>query len=151
MSKQQGTITQVVGVVVDVEFSGKDLPAIYDALEVQHNGKVVTLEVAQHLDEHSVRAVSLQSTDGLKRGTTVEGTGAAISVPVGEATQGRMFNVVGEPIDGKPAPKGAKAPIHRAPPALSEQSNKTEILETGIKVIDLLAPCLLYTSDAADE
>ncbi|HRJ06458.1 MAG TPA: F0F1 ATP synthase subunit beta [Candidatus Saccharibacteria bacterium] len=140
MSRQQGTITQVVGVVVDVEFGDKDLPAIYDALEVKHGDKTVTLEVAQHLDEHSVRAISLQSTDGLKRGTTVEATGAAISVPVGESTQGRMFNVIGEPIDGKPAPKGTKAPIHRAPPALSEQSNKTEILETGIKVIDLLAP-----------
>jgi len=140
MSRQQGTITQVVGVVVDVEFGDKDLPAIYDALEVKHGDKTVTLEVAQHLDEHSVRAISLQSTDGLKRGTTVEATGAAISVPVGESTQGRMFNVIGEPIDGKPAPKGTKAPIHRAPPALSEQSTKTEILETGIKVIDLLAP-----------
>jgi len=140
MSKQEGTITQVVGVVVDVEFSGKELPAIYDALEIKHDGKVVTLEVAQHLNEHSVRAVSLQSTDGLRRGDVVSGTGAAISVPVGDATQGRMFNVVGEPIDGKPAPKGKTAPIHREPPALSEQANKTEVLETGIKVIDLLAP-----------
>jgi F-type H+-transporting ATPase subunit beta len=139
-TKQAGTITQVVGVVVDVEFDGKKLPAIYDALTVKHGDKTITLEVAQHLDEHTVRAISLQSTDGLKRGTAVDATGAAISVPVGESTQGRMFNVVGEPIDGKPAPKGATAPIHRQPPALSEQSNKTEILETGIKVIDLLAP-----------
>lgn len=140
MSKQNGIITQVVGVVVDVEFDGQKLPAIYDALNIQHGGKTITLEVAQHLDERSVRAVSLQSTDGLRRGDAVEATGAAISVPVGDATQGRMFNVVGEPIDGKPAPKGKTAPIHREPPALSEQSNKTEILETGIKVIDLLAP-----------
>ena len=138
MSK--GTITQVVGVVVDVEFAGGELPAIYDALHVQHNKKEITLEVAQHLDEKTVRAISLQSTDGLKRGQAVEATGAAISVPVGADTQGRMFNVVGEPIDGKPAPKGKKAPIHREPPALSEQTNKTEILETGIKVIDLIAP-----------
>lgn len=140
MSKQQGTITQVVGVVVDVEFKGKDLPAIYDALNAELNGRTITFEVAQHLDERTVRAISLQSTDGLKRGDEVVATGAAISVPVGAETQGRMFNVIGEPIDGKPAPKGKTAPIHRKPPALSEQTNKTEILETGIKVIDLLAP-----------
>jgi F-type H+-transporting ATPase subunit beta len=140
MSKTQGTITQVVGVVVDVEFGGGGLPAIYDALLVQHGDKQITLEVAQHLDEKTVRAISLQSTDGLKRGQAVESTGAPISVPVGADTQGRMFNVVGEPIDGKAAPKGKKAPIHRDPPALSEQTNKTEILETGIKVIDLIAP-----------
>lgn len=140
MSKNTGKITQVVGVVVDVEFDGKELPAIYDALEVAHDKKTITLEVAQHLDEHTVRAIALQSTDGLKRGQAVEETGAPISVPVGADTQGRMFNVVGEPIDGKTAPKGKKAPIHRDPPALSEQTNKTEILETGIKVIDLIAP-----------
>jgi F-type H+-transporting ATPase subunit beta len=140
MNKTQGKITQVVGVVVDVEFDGGSLPAIYDALEVAHDKKTITLEVAQHLDEKTVRAIALQSTDGLKRGQEVTATGAAISVPVGAETQGRMFNVVGEPIDGKPAPKGKKAPIHRDPPALSEQTNKTEILETGIKVIDLIAP-----------
>ncbi len=140
MSKDTGTITQVVGVVVDVEFGGKTLPAIYDALTTKLNDRTITFEVAQHLDERTVRAIALQSTDGLKRGDAVESTGAAISVPVGDATQGRMFDVVGEPIDGQPAPKGKTAPIHREPPALSEQSNKTEILETGIKVIDLLAP-----------
>ena len=140
MSKDTGTITQVVGVVVDVEFGDKALPAIYDALTTKLNDRTITFEVAQHLDERTVRAIALQSTDGLKRGDVVESTGAAISVPVGDATQGRMFNVVGEPIDGQPAPKGKTAPIHREPPALSEQSNKTEILETGIKVIDLLAP-----------
>jgi len=139
MTKQQGTITQVVGVVVDVEFEG-NLPAIYEALHVSHNKKTITLEVAQHLDEHTVRAVSLQSTDGMKRGQEVDATGAPISVPVGDSTQGRMFNVVGEPIDGQKAPTGDKAPIHRDPPALDEQTNKTEILETGIKVIDLIAP-----------
>lgn len=140
MTKQQGTITQVVGVVVDVEFEGKNLPAIYDALTTELKGRTVTFEVAQHLDERTVRAISLQSTEGLRRGDAVVSTGAPISVPVGAETQGRMFNVVGEPIDGMKAPKGATAPIHRDPPALSEQSNKTEILETGIKVIDLLAP-----------
>lgn len=139
MTKNTGKIIQIVGVVVDAEFDGT-LPAIYDALEVRHGGRTVTLEVAQHLDEHTVRAVSLQSTDGLQRGQAVEATGAPVSVPVGPETQGRMFNVVGEPIDGKSAPKGKRASIHREPPALSEQSNKTEILETGIKVIDLIAP-----------
>lgn len=139
MSKDTGKIIQIVGVVVDVEFKG-DLPAIYDALTVKRGDAVITLEVEQHLDERTVRAVSMQSTDGLKRGDAVEATGAAIAVPVGAETQGRMFNVVGEPIDGKPAPKGKKAPIHREPPTLDEQSSKTEILETGIKVIDLIAP-----------
>ena len=140
MTKQSGTITQVVGVVVDVEFKEGRLPAIYDALHIQHDKMTITLEVAQHLDERTVRTISLQSTDGLKRGQAVTSTGAPISVPVGDSTQGRMFNVVGEPIDEKPAPKGKTAPIHRAAPSLDEQSNKAEILETGIKVIDLIAP-----------
>lgn len=141
MTKDTGKIIQIVGVVVDVEFAGGGtLPAIYDALHVQYDGKTLTLEVAQHLDEHTVRAIAMQSTDGLKRGQEVVPTGAPISVPVGTETQGRMFNVVGEPIDGQSAPKGKTASIHREPPALSEQTNKTEILETGIKVIDLIAP-----------
>lgn len=141
MKKDQtaGRITQVVGVVVDIEFDGK-LPAMYDALEISHGGKTITLEVAQHLDERTVRTIALSNTDGLQRGQAVKATGAPISVPVGAETQGRMFNVVGEPIDNKPAPKGKRAPIHREPPALSEQANKAEILETGIKVIDLIAP-----------
>lgn len=142
MSKEQtvGHIVQIVGVVIDVEFKDKNLPAIYDALHVKHGKETVTLEVAQHLDEHTVRAIALSSTDGLTRGGEVLATGAPISVPVGEQTQGRMFNVVGDVIDGGKAVTGKKAPIHRDPPALSEQSNKTEILETGIKVIDLIAP-----------
>lgn len=140
MSKDMGKIIQVVGVVVDVEFAGNTLPAIYDALRVKHNDNVVTLEVAQHLDEHTVRAIALSGTDGLVRGQAVEATGGPIEVPVGKETQGRMFNVVGEPIDDKPAPKGKTAPIHRSAPPLTDQSNKTEILETGIKVIDLIAP-----------
>jgi len=141
MNKEENTgkITQVVGVVVDVEFTGK-IPSIYYALHVKHNKTVLTLEVAQHLDERTVRAIALASTDGLKRGDSVINTGAPISVPVGDETQGRMFNVVGDPIDGKPAPKGKRSSIHRAAPPLSEQSNKTEILETGIKVVDLIAP-----------
>ncbi len=139
MTKTTGTITQIVGVVVDAEFKDK-VPAINDALTVAHNGAVITLEVAQHLDEHTVRSIALSSTDGLKRGQEVVATGAPISVPVGNDTVGRMFNVTGDPIDGKPAPKGATSPIHRQAPALSEQSNKAEILETGIKSVDLIAP-----------
>lgn len=140
MTKNTGKIVQVVGVVIDVEFDKGALPAIYDALQIEHNKQTITLEVAQHLDQHTVRTIALSSTDGLKRGQEVINTGAAISVPVGEQTQGRMFNVVGEPIDGKPATTGKKAPIHKAPPALTEQSNKTEVLETGLKVVDLIAP-----------
>lgn len=137
---KNGNVIQVVGVVVDVEFEKGNLPAIYDALHVKNHNGLLVLEVAQHLSETSVRAIALSSTDGLKRGDTVTGTGAPISVPVGKETQGRMFNVIGEPIDGKKAVKGQTAPIHRDPPTLIEQSGKTEILETGIKVIDLIAP-----------
>lgn len=136
---KDGRISQIVGVVVDVEFEDH-LPAIYNALEVKSGDRTVVLEVAQHLSENSVRAISLGSTDGLQRGSKVTDTGAAISVPVGDETQGRMFNVVGEPIDAKSANFKQHAPIHRTPPALSEQSGETEILETGIKVIDLIAP-----------
>lgn len=136
----KGRITQVVGVVVDVEFDAKKLPAMYEALHVQNGDKTVTLEVAQHLDERTVRTIALSSTDGLKRETEVTATGAPISVPIGDQTQGRMFNVVGDVIDGGKPVTGKRASIHREPPALSEQSNKAEILETGIKVIDLIAP-----------
>ena len=141
MTTQAGKITQIVGVVVDVEFpEGVELPAIYDALTTKRGKDTVTLEVAQHLNEQSVRAIAMSGTDGLVRGGEVINTGTPIQVPVGAETQGRMFNVTGDPIDNKPAPKGKRASIHRQPPALSEQSNKTEILETGIKVVDLIAP-----------
>jgi F-type H+-transporting ATPase subunit beta len=135
-----GKITQIVGVVVDVEFSEGYLPEIFNALTVQHGDSMLTLEVAQHLSESSVRAISLDSTDGLARGADVEDTGAPISVPTGNATLGRMFNVTGQPIDGKTAELKERAPIHRAPPPLIDQSGSVEILETGIKVIDLIAP-----------
>lgn len=141
MSKNTGKIIQVVGVVIDVEFDG-NLPAIYDALELMHGDRKVVLEVAQHLDEKTVRAIALSGTDGIKRGDAVTATGAPIQVPVGDGTQGRMFNVTGDPIDGKPAPTGETAPIHRAAPSLDEQSNKSEVLETGIKVVDLIAPLI---------
>ena len=136
---KNGQISQIVGVVVDVEFDSS-LPAIYNALEVKLKDRTLVLEVAQHLSETSVRAISLGSTDGVTRGAVVVDTGAPISVPVGDETQGRMFNVIGQPIDGKPDKFGKRSAIHRDPPALSEQSGETEILETGIKVIDLIAP-----------
>lgn len=134
-----GKITQIVGVVIDVEFKDH-VPAIYNALEVEIEGKKVLFEVAQHLSEKSVKAISLGSTDGLARGAKVIDTGAPISVPVGKETLGRMFNVIGEPIDGKDMTVGDIAPIHKAPPSLAEQSGEVEILETGIKVIDLICP-----------
>ena len=137
---KQGTITQIVGVVVDMEFAEGHLPAIYNAIEVEADGKTLVFEVAQHLSENGVRTISLGSTDGLKRGMKVTDTGAPISVPVGKETMGRMFNVLGEPIDGKKGEFKKRAPIHRDPPALSEQSGVTEVLETGIKVIDLICP-----------
>jgi len=139
MANTTGKIIQVVGVVIDVEFT-ENLPAINDALLIQQGDRTITLEVAQHLDEKTVRSIALSTTDGLKRGQEVEATGAPISVPVGNETQGRMFNVTGNAIDGKPEATGKKAPIHRAAPTLEEQSNKSEILETGIKVVDLIAP-----------
>jgi len=135
-----GKVTQVVGVVVDVSFTEGKLPAIYNALTLQAGESNVTLEVAQHLNETTIRAISLSSTDGIVRGSSVTDTGAPISVPVGKDTLGRMFNVIGEPIDGKKPVTSRSAPIHRTPPALSEQSGEVEILETGIKVIDLIAP-----------
>ncbi len=135
-----GKVTQVVGVVVDVSFPEGKLPAIYNALIIEKDGKKLTFEVAQHLSETTVRAISLGSTDGITRGAKVINTGAPISVPIGKDTLGRMFNVTGEPIDGKKVVNSKTAPIHRTPPPLSEQSGETEILETGIKVIDLIAP-----------
>ena len=135
-----GSITQIVGVVVDIEFSTDSLPTIYNALQTELDGKILTLEVAQHLSESSVRAVSLGSTDGLKRGAIVTDTGSAITVPIGDKTLGRMFNVIGEPIDAKGGEFKERAPIHRTPPPLIDQSGSIEVLETGIKVIDLIAP-----------
>lgn len=135
-----GRITQIVGVVIDVEFDG-GVPAIYTALKIpKEDGTNVVLEVAQHLSSKSVRAISLGSTDGLRRDMEVIDTGAPISVPIGKDTLGRMFNVVGEPIDGKPGKFKEYAPIHKAPPAFKDLSTKAEIFETGIKCIDLIAP-----------
>ena len=141
MSK--GTVSQIIGVVVDVHFDG-ELPEIYNSLKTNlQDGTEVVLEVQQHLGSSTVRTVAMGATDGLQRGTAVSDTGAAISVPVGKETLGRMFDVLGNPIDGKPALKTTKKyPIHREAPAFKDQSQKTEIFETGIKVIDLLCPFL---------
>lgn len=135
-----GKISQVVGVVVDADFPASNLPAIYNALTVELNGRQLVLEVEQHLSDSSIRAVALGSTDGLERGTVVTDTKKAISVPIGKDTLGRMFNVVGQPIDGKKGTFKEVAPIHKDPPPLIDQSGKVEILETGIKVIDLICP-----------
>ena len=137
---KNGSISQIVGVVVDVEFSSDSLPDIYNALEVELEGEKLVLEVAQHLSESSVRAIALGTTDGLKRGAEVKNSGRPISVPVGDATKGRMFNVIGEPIDNKGGSFSEYSPIHKTPPPLVDQSGEVEILETGIKVIDLIAP-----------
>jgi F-type H+-transporting ATPase subunit beta len=137
----KGEIKQIIGPVVDVYFAGEHLPAIRNALTADVAGRKIVLEVAQHVGLGRVRAIAMQDTTGLTRGAAVEDTGAPITVPVGEEVLGRLFNVVGEPIDGKPAPKVAKRlPIHRDPPPFKDQSTKAEVFETGIKSIDLLAP-----------
>ncbi len=137
----KGKIVQIIGPVVDVYFEGEKLPAIKHALTVQGPAGTVVLEVAQHVGIGRVRALALQETAGLARGVEATDTGGPVSVPVGEATLGRLFNVVGNPIDGKPAPADApRSSIHRDAPPFSEQSTKAEVFETGIKAIDLLAP-----------
>src|SRR5258708_28987565 len=142
----QGKIVQVIGPVVDVEFPDGKLPKILNALKLTNPGisntkDNLTLEVAQHLGESTVRAVAMDSTDGLVRGMLVRDTGAPIAMPVGPECLGRILNVVGDPVDdGPPVRTRLRAPIHRPPPQFVEQSTKIEIFETGIKVIDLLAP-----------
>ncbi len=140
MIKNEGKIKQVLGAVVDVSFDEK-LPQILDALVVKHEGKDLVLEVAQHLGENTVRTIAMDSTEGLIRGQGVLDTGSPISVPVGPETLGRILNVVGEPVDERgPLKTKLRSPIHRNAPEFTDQSTETEILETGIKVVDLLAP-----------
>ena len=141
MSKKNiGIITQVTGAVVDVSFE-KDLPAILNALQLDHEGSKLVLEVAQHLGENSVRTIAMDTTDGLVRGQEVLDTGNPISVPVGKETLGRILNVIGEPVDNRgPIKSKSTAFIHQPAPEFVEQSTETEILVTGIKVVDLLAP-----------
>ena len=137
-----GKITQIIGAVLDVKFAEGELPEINDALEItRDNGERLVVEVAQHLGDDTVRCIAMGPTDGLVRGMDVVATGAPISVPVGEATLGRIFNVLGDAIDEQPAPEGVeRMPIHRKAPAFEEQATSTEMLETGIKVVDLLCP-----------
>ena len=136
-----GIVVQVIGPVVDVKFADGQLPAMRNAVTTEVNGKTLVMEVAQHVGDNVARLISMNSTDGLARGAACVDTGSPIEVPVGDKCLGRMFNLLGEPIDGMSAPDTAeKWPIHRLPPPYDEQQTSTEILETGIKVIDLIAP-----------
>lgn len=137
-----GKITQVIGAVLDIKFHEGELPEIHDAIRIETRDEgTLVVEVAQHLGDDTVRCIAMGPTDGLIRGMEAISEGGPISVPVGEATLGRIFNVLGEPIDNKPAPKDVRRlPIHRPAPKFSEQSTETEVLETGIKVVDLLCP-----------
>ena len=137
-----GKITQVIGAVLDIRFDQGVLPEINDAVEIRRkDGSTLVAETAQHLGDDIIRCIAMGPTDGLVRGMEAIATGGPITVPVGEVTLGRIFNVLGEPIDKKPVPEGVKRnPIHRKAPAFAEQATETEILETGIKVVDLLCP-----------
>ena len=140
--KNIGKITQIIGAVLDIKFQNEMLPEINSAINItRSNGERLVVEVAQHLGDDTVRCIAMGPTDGLVRGMDAEATGAPISVPVGENTLGRMFNVLGDPIDNKPVPETEEyMPIHRKAPAFEDQSTSTEMLETGIKVVDLLCP-----------
>ncbi len=142
MSKQNiGTVTQIIGPVLDIKFPNGELPALLNAITVQNGDETVTLEVAQHIGDDVVRCIAMSGTDGLVRGAEAVDTGSPITVPVGNECLGRIFNLLGEPVDNLPAPKAEERwPIHRQPPSFEEQESTTEILETGIKVIDLIAP-----------
>ncbi|MGE6786180.1 F0F1 ATP synthase subunit beta, partial [Ensifer adhaerens] len=136
-----GRVTQVIGAVVDVAFEEGQLPQILNALETDNNGNRLVLEVAQHLGENSVRTIAMDSTEGLVRGQSVTDTGAPITVPVGDETLGRIMNVIGEPVDeAGPLVTSGKRAIHQEAPSYVEQSTEAQILVTGIKVVDLLAP-----------
>ena len=138
---ENGIVRRVIGPVVDVQFPSGNLPEIYNAIEIQLEDRKVVMEAVQLIGDNSVRCISLFSTDGISRGMTARDTGSPVTMPVGEATLGRMFNVIGEPIDGKgPVATDERVPIHREAPAFTELRPSVEILETGIKVIDLLAP-----------
>src|SRR5438445_4612072 len=140
MANPVGHVTQVIGAVVDVQFEG-DLPEILNALETKNHGNRLVLEVAQHLGESTVRTIAMDISEGLVRGQEVTDTGQPISVPVGEGTLGRIINVIGEPVDDAgPVPHSERRAIHQPTPSYTEQSTEAEILVTGIKVVDLLAP-----------
>ena len=141
MAKNIGTVIQVIGPELDIRFPEGSLPELLNAIEVPNGEATIVAEVAQHLGDNVVRAVAMSSTDGLQRGVPATDTGAPISVPVGEGCLGRMFNLLGQPIDEQPAPRAADHwPIHRPAPSYEDQASTTEILETGIKVVDLICP-----------
>ena len=147
MADNIGKVVQIIGPVLDVEFDPEQLPELYTALEIKAEGNGhppirVVAEVQQHIGRNQVRAVAMSSTDGMVRGMDVRDTGGPITVPVGEAALGRVLNVIGEPVDeGDPIPASVERwPIHREPPAFTDLEPKTEVFETGIKVIDLIAP-----------
>lgn len=136
-----GKVVQIIGAVLDIKFESEHLPSLLNAVEIQHNGKKIVVEVAQHLGDNVVRCIAMSSTDGLVRGVEAIDTGSPITVPVGRETLGRIFNVLGEAVDEKEEPKTAKRmPIHAKAPSYAEQATSTEILETGIKVVDLMCP-----------
>jgi len=139
----KGKIKSIIGPVVDIEFADGHIPEVYNAIEVKMEGKTVVLETQYHLGGNTIRAISMDTTDGMARGMDAVDTGAPISVPVGKETLGRIFNVLGQAVDGQPeAQTKSRLPIHRKPPAFTSQATKVEILETGIKVIDLICPVL---------
>ena len=141
MSNHKGTVIQVMGPVLDIRFADNCLPQLLSAIEVPNGDNTIVAEVAQHIGDNVVRCIAMSSTDGLQRGAEAVDTGAPIKVPVGEECLGRVFNLLGQPIDNKEAVKGSEQwPIHRAAPAYDEQQAATEILETGIKVVDLICP-----------
>ena len=143
MSENVGKVIQIIGPVLDIRFDAKHLPNLLNAIHIEKDGKTVVAEVAQHIGDDTVRCISMSSTDGLTRGLDAVDTGGPIAVPVGNETLGRIFNLLGEPVDNKPVPKTEKRlPIHRPAPSFEEQRASNEILETGIKVVDLIAPYL---------
>ncbi|MBQ2863820.1 MAG: F0F1 ATP synthase subunit beta, partial [Clostridia bacterium] len=140
-NNHNGKVVQVIGPVVDVRFEEGYLPELLGALEIDNHGKKLVVEVAQHIGDNVVRCIAMSSTDGLVRGVDAHNTGRSINVPVGECTLGRIFNVLGDPVDEMEAPSGCERwDIHRDPPPYEEQMSTTEILETGIKVVDLICP-----------
>ncbi len=137
----KGKVAQVIGTVVDIEFPPDELPALYNAIEIPTDGDKIVLEAQEHIGNNRVRCLALSPTDGLERGSEAIDTGASLTVPVGKATLGRLFNVMGEPIDNLGAVEAAEHwPIHRSPPSFQEQETSTQVLETGLKVIDLITP-----------
>ena len=141
--KNIGKVVQIIGAVVDIAFEKDNLPNLLNAIEIDNNGEKLVCEVAQHIGDDVVRCIAMSSTDGLVRGVEAADTGSPITVPVGRETLGRIFNVLGEPVDNKPAPeKTERWAIHREAPSYEEQAAANEILETGIKVIDLICPYL---------